>query len=45
VNTVFDVARQAGMRTAWSDNHPGYAIVNGQSRTAVQDLFSGFGDV
>ena len=29
VNTVFDVARKAGLRTAWSDKHVAYEILNG----------------
>jgi hypothetical protein len=40
VNTVFEVARAAGLRTAWSDKHPAYAILNGPSGTGVQDLFT-----
>nr|WP_250279928.1 alkaline phosphatase family protein [Frankia sp. Cppng1_Ct_nod] len=40
VNTVFEVARAAGLRTAWSDKHPVYEIVNGPSGTGVQDLFT-----
>jgi Type I phosphodiesterase / nucleotide pyrophosphatase len=40
VNTVFEVARQAGLRTAWSDKHPAYDILNGPSGTGVQDLFT-----
>jgi type I phosphodiesterase/nucleotide pyrophosphatase len=40
VNTVFEVARQAGLRTAWSDKHPAYEILNGPSGTGVQDLFA-----
>jgi hypothetical protein len=40
VNTIFEVARTAGMRTAWSDKHPAYEIVNGPSGTGVQDLFT-----
>ncbi len=40
VNTVFDVARHAGLRTAWSDKHPAYDILNGQSGDGVQDLFA-----
>ncbi len=40
VNTVFEVARAAGLRTAWSDKHPAYEIVNGPSGTGVQDLFT-----
>jgi Type I phosphodiesterase / nucleotide pyrophosphatase len=40
VNTVFEVARAAGLRTAWSDKHPAYDIVNGPSGRGVQDLFT-----
>ena len=39
-NTVFEVARTAGLRTAWSDKHPAYEILNGPSGTGVQDLFT-----
>ncbi len=40
VNTVFDVARQHGLRTAWSDKHPAYEILSGPSGTGPQDLFT-----
>ena len=40
VNTVFEVARAAGLRTAWSDKHPAYSILNGPSGTGIQDLFA-----
>ncbi|HEY0495230.1 MAG TPA: alkaline phosphatase family protein [Kutzneria sp.] len=40
VNTVFEVARAAGLRTAWSDKHAAYSILNGPSGTGVQDLFT-----
>jgi hypothetical protein len=40
VNTVFNVARAHGLRTAWSDKHPAYEILNGASGTGVQDLFT-----
>jgi Type I phosphodiesterase / nucleotide pyrophosphatase len=40
VNTVFEVARSAGLRTAWSDKHPAYEILDGPSGTGVQDLFT-----
>ncbi len=40
VNTVFDVARAAGLRTAWSDKHAAYEILNGPSGTGIQDLFT-----
>src|SRR5947209_6150159 len=40
VNTIFEVARAAGLRTAWSDKHPAYEILDGPSGTAVQDLLT-----
>jgi len=41
VNTIFDVAKAAGLYTAYSDKHPGaYDIVNGPSGNAVDDYFS-----
>ncbi|GAA2746737.1 alkaline phosphatase family protein [Terrabacter aerolatus] len=40
VNTVFEVARAAGLRTAWSDKHAAYEILNGPSGRGVQDLFT-----
>ncbi|MDQ1476691.1 MAG: hypothetical protein QOE62_1920 [Actinomycetota bacterium] len=40
VNTVFEVARAGGLRTAWSDKHPAYEILNGPSGNGVQDLFT-----
>ncbi|MET8246358.1 alkaline phosphatase family protein [Streptomyces sp. NPDC005202] len=40
VNTVFDVARKAGLRTAWSDKHVAYEILNGPSGSGIQDLFA-----
>ena len=40
VNTIFEVARTAGLRTAWSDKHPAYEILDGPSGTGVQDLFT-----
>jgi predicted AlkP superfamily pyrophosphatase or phosphodiesterase len=40
VNTVFEVARAHGLRTAWSDKHPAYEILNGPSGQGIQDLFT-----
>ena len=34
VNTVFEVAKSAGLTTAWSDKHPAYEILNGPSARA-----------
>jgi hypothetical protein len=39
-NTIFEVAHQAGLRTAWSDKHPAYDLVNGPSGHGVDDLFT-----
>ncbi len=40
VNTVFEVARAHGLRTAWSDKHPAYEMLNGPSGSGIQDLFA-----
>src|SRR5215831_6997228 len=40
VNTIFEVAQQAGLYTAWSDKHPAYDIVNGPSGKGVADLYT-----
>lgn len=40
VNTVFEVAKAAGLRTAWSDKHAAYDLVNGPSGSGVDDLFT-----
>ena len=40
VNTIFEVARQHGLRTAWSDKHPAYQMLSGPSGTGVQDYFT-----
>jgi predicted AlkP superfamily pyrophosphatase or phosphodiesterase len=40
VNTIFEVIRAHGGRTAWSDKHPAYDLVNGPSGKGVQDLFT-----
>jgi len=40
VNTIFEVAQQAGLYTAWSDKHPAYDLVNGPSGTGVADLYT-----
>ncbi|MDR3373870.1 MAG: alkaline phosphatase family protein, partial [Ancalomicrobiaceae bacterium] len=39
VNTVFEVIKAAGGRTAWADKHPAYDLVNGPSGKGVDDLF------
>jgi len=40
VNTIFEVAKAAGLRTAWSDKHPSYDLVNGPSGHGVDDLYT-----
>jgi hypothetical protein len=40
VNTVFEVIKAAGMRTAWCDKQPAYEIVNGPSGHGVDDLYT-----
>ena len=40
VNTVFNVAKAHGLRTAWSDKHPAYEILNGPSGNGIDDLFA-----
>ena len=40
VNTIFEVIHQAGGRTAWSDKHPAYDLVNGNSGHGVDDLYA-----
>ena len=40
VNTIFNVAAQHGLRTAWSDKHPAYQMFSGPSGKAVVDYFT-----
>jgi hypothetical protein len=40
VNTVFEVAHEHGLRTAWSDKHPAYEALNGPSGTGIDDMFA-----
>ena len=40
MNTVFDVLHAAHLRTAWSDKHPAYEILDGRSGTGIDDLFT-----
>ncbi|MGI9075508.1 MAG: alkaline phosphatase family protein [Bryobacteraceae bacterium] len=39
VNTIFEISKAAGLRTAWADKQPSYEIVNGPSGHGVDDLF------
>jgi hypothetical protein len=40
VNTMYEVAKAAGLRTAWSDKHPVYESFNGPSGSGINDLFA-----
>ena len=40
VNTVFEVVKAAGRRSAWSDKHPAYDLVNGPSGKGVDELYT-----
>jgi hypothetical protein len=40
VNTIFEVAHQHGLRTAWSDKHPAYQILSGPSGKGIDDFFT-----
>jgi arylsulfatase A-like enzyme len=40
VNTIFDVAHQAGLYTAFSDKHPAYQIADGNNPQAINDLYT-----
>ena len=39
-NTIFEVVKAAGGRTAWADKHPAYDLVNGPSGRGVDDLYT-----
>jgi hypothetical protein len=39
VNTIFEVVRAAGGRTAWTDKHPSYEWTNGPSGKGVDDFY------
>src|SRR6266849_1948096 len=39
-NTIFEVVRSEGGRTAWADKHPAYDLVNGPSGKGVEDLYT-----
>lgn len=40
VNNAFEVVKKHGGRTAWSDKHPSYDLLNGPSGKGVDDLFA-----
>ena len=39
-NTIFEVVKNFGGRTAWADKHPAYDLVNGPSGKGVDDLYT-----
>jgi len=39
VNTIFEVVREHGGRTAWTDKHPSYEWTNGPSGKGVDDFY------
>jgi hypothetical protein len=39
VNTIFEVIRAGGGRTAWTDKHPSYEWTNGPSGKGVEDFY------
>lgn len=39
-NTIFEVVKSSGGRTAWADKHPAYDLVNGPSGKGVDDLYT-----
>jgi hypothetical protein len=39
VNTIFEVAHEAGLYTAWTDKHPSYEWTNGPSGKGVSDFY------
>ncbi|KAG2427938.1 hypothetical protein HXX76_011925 [Chlamydomonas incerta] len=39
-NTIFEVAKSAGLRTAWTDKHPAYDLVQGPSGKGVDQLYT-----
>ena len=40
VNTIFNVAHDAGLFTAFSDKHPAYEIVNGPSGNGLDEFYA-----
>ena len=39
MNTIFEVVKAAGGRTAWTDKHPSYEWTNGPSGKGVEDFY------
>jgi hypothetical protein len=40
VNTIFEVAKSHGIRTAWTDKHLAYDLLSGPSGKGVDDLYN-----
>jgi len=40
VNTIFEVAKAGGYRTAVTDKHPSYELLNGPSGTGLDELYA-----
>jgi predicted AlkP superfamily pyrophosphatase or phosphodiesterase len=40
VNNVFEIVKNHGGRTAWSDKHPSYELLNGPSGKGLDDLYA-----
>jgi predicted AlkP superfamily pyrophosphatase or phosphodiesterase len=40
VNTIMEVIHETGRRTAWSDKHPAYEILNGPSGKGLDELYA-----
>ncbi len=39
-NTIFEIIKQAGLYTAWSDKHPAYEDLSGPSGKGLDELFA-----
>jgi hypothetical protein len=39
-NTIFEIIREAGGLTAWSDKHPAYEVLSGPSGKGIDDLYT-----
>ena len=40
VNTIFEVAKDAGLSTAYAEKHPAYDLLNGPSGKGIDDLYT-----
>ncbi|MEO5807632.1 alkaline phosphatase family protein [Devosia sp.] len=40
VNNAFEIVKAHGGRTAWSDKHPAYELLNGPSGTGLDDFYA-----